>query len=113
MAAKQKQDDSGSISSEQVVGKFKGTVTVQSQGDLADYRAKKMELVRDLWIKLNQLSRKNRGKEVEITLGKLESFEGRAKFDIILEEIGVLHLDITKHLADLYSDELLGRMLLS
>lgn len=72
-----------------------------------------MDLVRELWIKLNKLSKKNRGKEVELTLGKLESFEGRASFDIILEEIGVAHLEITKHLADLYSDELLGRMLLS
>jgi hypothetical protein len=46
-------------------------------------------------------------------LEKLATSEGRAKFDLDLEALGVSHLEVTKHLADLYSDELLGKLLLS
>jgi hypothetical protein len=53
-----KEDESGEVSTEQVVGKFKGIVTVQSEQDLKDYQEKKKELIHELKIRLNRLSMK-------------------------------------------------------
>jgi len=39
--------------------------------------------------------------------------EGRQKLEMDLNKIGVSHLKITKHLADLESDETLKRLLMS
>ena len=39
--------------------------------------------------------------------------EGRAKFDVQMEKLRVAHLNITKHLVDIESDETLKRMLMS
>ena len=37
--------------------------------------------------------------------------EGRIKFMLDMQELGVAHLEITKHLVDLESDETLKRLL--
>ena len=72
-----------------------------------------MELVMNLKDRLNKLSLKKTKKELEFRLDKLETSEGRGKFEVELDQLGVAHLEVTKHLADLYSDELLSRMLLA
>ena len=41
----QKTDESGQVSTEQVVGKFKGIVTVQTEGDKAEYAKRKADLL--------------------------------------------------------------------
>lgn len=88
-------------------------MTVQSEEDQKQYMVTKMELVMNLKDRLNKLSLKRTKKELEFRLDKLETSEGRGKFEVELEQLGVAHLEVTKHLADLYSDELLSRMLLA
>ena len=39
--------------------------------------------------------------------------EGRQKFELSIEPLGITHLQITKHLADLESDETLKRLLMA
>ena len=64
-------------------------------------------------MKLNTLSLQKIGRPIEIKLEKLDSMEGRNKFEMQMEELGVAHLHITKHLADLESDETLKRLLMA
>lgn len=72
-----KTDDSGAASTEQIVGKFKGIVTVQSEKDRLDYLERKTQLIHDLKVKLNTLSLKKTGKPVELKIEKLDTLEGR------------------------------------
>jgi hypothetical protein len=108
-----KTDDSGSVSTEQVMGKFKGVITVESDMEKEAYANEKADKIHGLKTKLNQLSLKRVNKPFEINLEEMDSFEGRNKFNARTEEIGVAHLSITKHLADLESDETMKRLLLS
>ena len=64
-------------------------------------------------MKLNNLSLKKTGKPVELNLEKLDTMEGRQKFELSLEPLGITHLNITQHLANLESDETLKRLLLA
>lgn len=70
-------------------------------------------MIHDLKLKLNSLSLKKTGKPVELKLEKLDTMEGRNKFEASIASLGISHLKITKHLANLESDEMLKRMLLS
>jgi len=101
------------VSDEQVVGKFKGVVSVQSLDDKKEYAERKAVLIHNLKTKLNQISLKKRNKQLDFSLEKMDTFEGRVLFDRDLESIGVGHLNITKQLADLESDETMKRLLLS
>jgi hypothetical protein len=74
------------------VGRFKGIVTVQSEKDQKDYKELKLELMHNLKQRLNQLSLKKLNKPIDMRLEKLETSEGRAKFDLDLEQLGVAHL---------------------
>lgn len=51
-----------------------------------------MELVHQLWTKLNQLSLKRLDKPIDMRREKLETSEGRAKFESDLDTLGVAHL---------------------
>lgn len=108
-----KMDEDGNVSSEQVVGKFKGVVTVQSEKDKKVYQEKKADLIHNLKVKLNSLSLKRMNRPLEFNLDKLDTHEGRQKMEMELEKLGVSHLKITKHLADLESDVILNRLLLA
>jgi hypothetical protein len=108
-----KTDASGSPSTEQEMGKFKGVITVESQQEKEAYATEKMDLIHDLKVKLNQLSLKRTNKPLELNLEMMDSAEGRESFRNQMQEIGIGHLEVTKHLADLESDETLKRLLLS
>lgn len=60
-----------------MVGRFKGTVTVQSEEDRLDYANRKQELVHNLKMKLNTLSMGKTGKPLELKLEKMDTMEGR------------------------------------
>lgn len=66
----------------------------------------------DLKTKLNSLSLKKQGKPVDFNLEKLDSAEGRMKFRLQMEKLGIAHLDITKHLSNMQTGETLKRLLL-
>ena len=86
---------------------------MQSEEDRKEYADKKAELVHGLKVKLNTLSLQKTGKPLELKLEKMDTMEGRQKFEFEMEALGVAHLNITKHLADLESDETLKRLLMS
>ena len=72
-----------------------------------------MDMIHALKMKLNQLSLKKVNKPLELNLEMMDTAEGRKKFSEQTEEIGVSHLNVVSHLADLESDETLKRLLLS
>jgi hypothetical protein len=67
-------------------------VTVQTEEDRKDYADKKNELIEQLKAKLNTLSLQKTKKPLEINLEKMDTFEGRQKFELQMEELGVAHL---------------------
>jgi hypothetical protein len=109
----QKTDASGQLSTEQVVGKFKGIVTVQQAKDRENYAKRKIDLLTTLKKKLDALSFDRRQKPFNFKMEMLDTVEGRRKIELELEELSVGHLNITKQLADLESDETLKRLLMS
>lgn len=88
-------------------------MTVQSEQDKKDYDEKKANLLHDLKVKLNSLSLTKTGKPLELKMEKMDTMEGRQKFEFEMEHLGVAHLQITKRLADLESDETLKRLLMA
>ena len=52
-------------------------------------------------LRLNSLAIKKLGKPVDLRLEKLDSMEGRSKFQMQMEQLGVAHLDVMKHLTNL------------
>jgi hypothetical protein len=52
-----------------------------------------------LKVKLNSLSLRKRGKPLDFNFEKLDSAEGKGKFRLEMENLGVAHLNITKHLS--------------
>ena len=56
---------------------------------------------------------KKRKKKVNMKLEQFDTSEGRLKFMAEMESLGIGHLEITKHLANLESDQTLQRMLMS
>ncbi len=52
-------------------------------------------MVHNLKLKLNQIALKKTGKGIDVNLDKMDTMEGRMKFDLELEKLGVRHLDIT------------------
>lgn len=95
------------------MGIFKGTVTVQTEQDKIDYSEKKATLIHDLKVKLNSLSLSKTGKPLELKMEKMDTMEGRQKFEFEMEHLGIAHLQITNRLADLESDETLKRLLMN
>jgi hypothetical protein len=98
---KPKQDESGEISNETVVGKFKGIVTVQSEEDLKNYKEVKNELSKELFRAVSNAAIKITGKPLIMDLSKLETAEGRMKFESQLDDISLGHLQICRHISEL------------
>lgn len=70
-------------------------------------------LVEDLKTKLNELSLKKTKEKLNLKLEQFDTMEGRLKFQAQMETLGVGHLQITKHLVNLESDQTLRRMLMN
>ena len=109
---KPKQDDAGQVTTEMVVGKFKGIVTVQSKQALRDYNKARDDLLNELKVALNEAALKISSKPFQLEIKKLETSEGRMKLESSLEDLGLGQLNICKHIAELQAEDLLTRMLL-
>lgn len=59
------------------------------------------------------LSIRKTNKPFTVDLQKLDSMEGRHKFEHDMRSLGVDHLQISKHVAELDSEEMLERMLMT
>jgi hypothetical protein len=55
---------------------------------------------------------KKRGKALDFNFDKLDSAEGRVKFSLEMENLGVSHLNITKQLSNMQTGDTLKRLLL-
>lgn len=62
---------------------------------------------------LNHLAGSKLKNKDKIRVDLLDTMEGQHKFEIKMEELGLAHLQIAKHLADLESDEILRRLLMA
>jgi hypothetical protein len=83
---------------------------------MISYKREKDDLVQVLKEKLNILSVKETGKPFlsdNQLMRKLETFESKQKFETELEELGIAHLNIVKHISDLYSEDILTKLLLT
>jgi len=109
---KSNEDESGETSTEQEVGKFKCLIDIESEREKIEYAEEKDSKLHDLRVKLNSLSLKKRGKPLELNLDKLDSAEGRAKFRLDMENLGIGHLHITKALSNMQTGETLKKLLL-
>jgi hypothetical protein len=107
-----KEDDSGAVSTEQIVGKFKCLIDIESEREKKEHKELREQKLHDLKTKLNTLSLKKRGQPIEFNLDKLDSQEGRMKFRLQMEQLGVAHLNITKHLSNMQTGDTLKRLLL-
>ncbi len=75
--SKKKEDDSGSTSTEQVVGKFKGLLVIAAEGEKEVYNEMKNEKVHRLRGKLDRLSYKLHGETFDQKkIDKLDTAEG-------------------------------------
>ena len=70
-------------------------------------------LIENLISLLKQISKIKLKEEIDIDVEALGSPEERKAFDLQLRRLDVSHLNITKHLANLESDEILKRSLLA
>lgn len=59
------------------------------------------------------MSLKKLGKPIDLKLEKMDTMEGRQKFEHEMVDLGIAHLNITQHLANLESDETLKRLLMA
>ena len=81
MFKSKKQDASGQVSTEKVVGFFKGIIEVESKEDKINYKRRKDMLIDNLCQLVGQISKKKIGKEIEIDLEALGSAMERRKFE--------------------------------
>lgn len=107
-----KEDDSGQKSTEQIVGKFKCLIDIESEREKKEHAEEEAQKLHDLKVKLNSLSLKKRGKPLDFNFDKLDSAEGKMKFRLQMENLGIAHLDITKFLSNMQTGEHLKRLLL-
>jgi hypothetical protein len=62
---------------------------------------------------LKQISKYKLNEEIDINIEALGSPEERRAFELKLRRLDIAHLNITKHLANLESDEIMKRALLA
>ncbi len=75
-----KEDDSGAVTTEQIVGKFKCLIDIECEREKKEFQEEKADKLHNLKTKLNSISLKKLGRPAELNLDKLDSAEGRMKF---------------------------------
>jgi hypothetical protein len=108
-----KEDDSGAVSTELEVGKFKCLIEIWNEADKITYTEKKQAKIHDIKTKLNAISLKKTRKPINFNLEDLDTAEGKNTFNLQLEDIGVAHLGLTKRIADIDAGDSLKRLLLA
>lgn len=95
------------------MGKFKSVIEVEVKEEKEEYFAHKDELFDQMQDCLHQLAESRGIKNFHLDLDKLDTIEGREEIELQMEPMGIRHLKITKVLADIQSDVILQRMLLT
>lgn len=107
-----KEDESGEVSTLELVGKFKAVIEVEVKEEKELYFMEKEELFRKMQNSLKALAESRQIKNFKLDLDKLETVEGREEIEDEMEPLGIRHLKITKVLADIQSDVILQKLLL-
>lgn len=95
------------------MGKFKAVIEVEIKEEKERYLKHKKQLFDDLLSALQKLNEFKKLPKLVLDLDKLETMEGREELEVQMEPLGVRHLKITKTLADIQSDVILQKMLLT
>lgn len=107
-----KEDESGQVSTMELMGKFKAVIEVEVKEEKEEYFLEKEELFRKLQQALKALAESRQITDFKLDLDKLETIEGREEIEDEMEPLGIRHLRITKVLADIQSDVILQKLLL-
>ena len=107
-----KEDASGQVSTEELMGKFKAVIEVEVKEEKEKYFIEKEELFQEMQEALRKLALSRNIKDFELDLDKLETIEGREELEEQMEPFGIRHLRVTKILADIQSDVILQKLLL-
>ena len=107
-----KEDESGQVSTEEIMGKFKAVIEVEVKEEKDEYFQEKEQLFQDMQDTLGMLAYSRGIKDFKLDLDKLETIEGREELEDQMEPLGIRHLKVTKILADIQSDVILQKLLL-
>ena len=107
-----KEDESGQVSTEEIMGKFKAVIEVEVKEEKEQYFQEKEELFRAMQESLRKLAESRGINNFSLDLDKLETIEGREELEDQMEPLAIRHLKITKILADIQSDVILQQLLL-
>jgi len=107
-----KEDESGQVSTEEIMGKFKAVIEVEVKEEKDQYFQDKEQLFQDMQDTLGMLAYSRGVKDFQLDLDKLETIEGREELEDQMEPLGIRHLKVTKILADIQSDVILQKLLL-
>ena len=95
------------------MGTFKSVIEVEVKEEKEAYFANKDRLFDKMQDNLAKLAESRGIKNFDLDLDKLETIEGREELEMQMEPFGIRHLRITKILADIQSDVILQRLLLT
>lgn len=107
-----KEDESGQVSTEELMGKFKAVIEVEVKEEKEEYFMEKEELFHKMQASLKKLAESRGIRNFKVDLDKLETIEGREEIENEMEPMQIRHLKITKVLADIQSDVILQKLLL-
>lgn len=107
-----KEDESGQVSTEELMGKFKAVIEVEVISEKEQYLQEKEELFRQMQEALHKLAESRGIHDFSLDLDMLETIEGREELEDQMEPLGIRHLRVTKILADIQSDVILQKLLL-
>jgi hypothetical protein len=108
-----KEDESGQVSTIELMGKFKAVIEVEVKEEKEAYFQEKEQLFRKMQESLQALADSRGIKNFVLDLDKLETIEGREEIEEEMAPMAIRHLKITKVLADIQSDVILQKLLLT
>ena len=82
-----KEDESGQVSTEEIMGKFKAVIEVEVKEEKDEYFQEKEQLFQDMQDTLGMLAYSRGIKDFKLDLDKLETIEGREELEDQMAEI--------------------------
>lgn len=111
--SKKKVDASGQEDTVQIVGKFKGMITVETKKERARLQKERIEKIGRCFELINDICMKSTGKPFEITLDDLATNQNkRDEFKQAMGKFQIAHLKLLKTICDVYSEEMIAKQLL-
>lgn len=109
----QKLEESGQVSTENIVGYFKGIIEIEAKDDKEAYLIKKEKMINDLKTWVNEIAVLKTGRRFQVDTQLLASAMERRKFEVEMRKFDLDHLNISTHIANIESEEDLKMKLLA